>query len=97
MSESRLNQSLEHLKNLNLGDTDYNSKIQCLYAQISESKKLILQIENFADDYSFDKSTPENGFRSVIGVYFIAIKQALEACDPRGIKKFITTKSQQME
>ncbi len=81
MSEEILNKSLEHLKNLKLGDSDYNSKIQKLYKQIYESRKLILEIEKFADKYTFNKYK-ECGFRSVIKVYLSAVSEAIKACDP---------------
>ncbi|KAL7041376.1 hypothetical protein ACKWTF_000749 [Chironomus riparius] len=97
MSEEKITKSLEYIKNLKLGDAIYNSKIQRLYLQILESKKLIIEIESFADAYSFDQFTPENGFRSIIEIYFIAIAQALEACDkPKGIRKFFMTRSRQI-
>jgi hypothetical protein len=98
MSEQKITKSLEFIKNLKLGDATYNSKIQHLYLQILESKNLILEIESFADAYSFDQFTPENGFRSIIEIYFIAIAQALEACDkPKGIRKFFMTRSRQIK
>lgn len=98
MSELKLNKSLEYLKQLKVGDVIYNKKIQRLYVQIYESKKLILEIESFADAYNFDKCTPENGFRSIIEVYLIAVKQAIETCDtPKGIWRLLKTRSGQIE
>jgi hypothetical protein len=96
-SELKLNKALEHLKNLKLGEADYNARIQRLYLQIYECKSLILEIEGFADVYSFDRDTPQNGFYSVIDVFLIAMRRALNACDkPRGIWWFFMTKGRQM-
>lgn len=80
MVEVTLNKSLDYLKNLKLGDAEYNSKIQKLYMQIYESKKLIVEIDKFADEYTFEQQR-ECGFRSIIKVYLIAVKKALAACD----------------
>lgn len=98
MSELILNKSLDYLKSLKLGDAEYNSKIQKLYLQIYESKDLILKIEQFADAYSYDINSPENGFRSIIEIYLIAVKQSLAVCDkPKGIRKYFVWKSQQIK
>jgi hypothetical protein len=80
MVEVTLNKSLDYLKNLKLGDAAYNSKIQKLYMQIYESKKLIVEIEKFSDEYTFEHQS-ECGFRSIIKVYLIAVAKALSACD----------------
>ncbi|KAG5674630.1 hypothetical protein PVAND_004584 [Polypedilum vanderplanki] len=96
-SERKLNKALDYLKNLKLGDAVYNSKIQRLYLQIFESKNLILEIERFADAYSFDQNTPENGFFSVIDIFLIAMSRALKACDkPSGIWRLFMTKNRQI-
>lgn len=79
MVEVTLNKSLDFLKNLKLCDAPYNSKIQKLYMQINESKKYIVEIDKFADEYTFEHQK-ECGFRSIIKVYLIAVTKALAAC-----------------
>jgi hypothetical protein len=97
MSEAALNKSLEYLKNLKLGDVSYNSKVQKLYMQIYECKKLISEIEKFADDYTFDHQS-ECGFRSIIKVFLSAVNEALTACNqPRWFLKFFYSQKWQIK
>lgn len=98
MSEVTLNKSLDYLKNLKLGDVSYNAKIQKLYMQIYESKKLVVTIDEFADEYAFDKSQRECGFRSIVEIYLIAVTKAVLACDkPSWIWKLFYTKNRQIK
>lgn len=98
MSEVALNKSLEYLNNLKLGDSCYNSKVQKLYTQIYQCKKLILEIEKFADEYSFDQHQKECGFRSIIKVFLCAVTDALTACSqPKWIWKIFSSKKRQIK
>lgn len=97
MSEEKLNKSLDYLKNLKLGDAAYNSKIQKLYVQISECKKYVLNIEKFADEYTFDKHQRECGFRSIIEIFLLAVAKALISCDKPIFWALFYTKSRQIK
>lgn len=81
MSEVTINKNLDYLKNLKIGDAEYNSIIQKLYMQIYQSKKLILNIEKFVDQYTFDETRRECGYRSIIDIFLIAASKAVSACD----------------
>lgn len=97
MSEMILNKSLEYLKNLKLGDASYNAKVQKLYMQIYECKKLIFEIEKFADEYIF-KHQSECGFRSIIKVFLCAVNEALSACNqPKWFWKIFYSKNRQIK
>lgn len=97
MSEVALNKSLDYLKNLKLGDASYNSKVQKLYVQIYECRKLVLEIEKFADEYTFEGR--ECGYRSIIKVFLRAVSDALSsACSrPKWIWWIFYSKSRQLK
>lgn len=98
MSELALNKSLDYLKNLKLGDASYNSKVQALYMKIYTCKDLIIEIENFADEYTFDQHQRDCGFRSTIKVFMSAVNDALSDCtQPKWHWRVLYSKKMQIE
>jgi hypothetical protein len=98
MSEIVLERSLAFLRCTDNGDSLFDVQVRKVIESVNESKSLILEIERFADTYNYDEHTLGNGYKSIVAIYLIALKQTLNFCVKRnGLRAFLFTDNQKLK